>query len=87
VSATTLTFAFFSLNNWTGKFESLNTQSIGVAFIFAIVIYFISTFLKINMGTCYPTDCIISLGPIVFIIFLHWAIHEIVKVISACPLC
>lgn len=81
VSATTLTFAVSSLNNWTGFFSGLNSSGIGVAFVAAISVYILSSFFKVNMGSCYPTDCIVSLIPIVVILLLHWIIHLCVSAI------
>ena len=87
ISATTLTFAICSLDNWTGNFNGLNSNSIALAFIAATIVYVLSSFLKVNMGTCYPTDCIIAIIPIIVILMVHWVIHVTVRAIDACPVC
>lgn len=56
-------------------------------FIVAIIVYIVSSLLKINMGTCYPTDCIIAIFPIGLILLIHWLIHISVAAIGACPNC
>ena len=87
ISATTLSFAICSLDNWTGNFSSLNSSGIGLAFIVAAMVYFVSSFLKVNMGTCFPTDCIIAIAPIILILLVHWIIRITVRAIDACPVC
>lgn len=86
-AATTFTFAVLSMNNWMGGLASLNVKQAWSPYVFAIVVYLVSSFLQVHLGACFPSDCLFSLIPIVLIIAVHWCFAEIGRAAALCPIC
>jgi hypothetical protein len=66
----------------------LNQISAGMASLAAGGVYFVSSFLKVNLGTSYPSDCLLSLGPIAIIFAAYFTLLSMASgldnVCSAC---
>lgn len=86
-AATTFTFALLSLDNWMGGLASLNVKQAWSPYVFAIVVYLVCSFLQVHLGACFPSDCLMSLVPIVLIIAVHWCFAEIGRAANLCPIC
>lgn len=87
VSATTLTFAVLQIDTWLGSLSFINGQEAWVPYVGAVLIYILVSFLKINMGSSFPSDCVFSIIPIILIIFFHWIVMLCVRAIEFCPAC
>lgn len=87
VSATTITFALCTLNTWKGDFTGLNQSSEWLPYVLALVMYVVSSFVHINMGAVYPSDCLLSIVPIVLVCLTHWIGALINEASEICPSC
>jgi len=65
----------------------LNEVSFWVAFSASLAMYFASSFLKVNLGGCYPSDCIFSIFAIGIIYGIHFTILVIDLGINTCEVC
>ena len=65
----------------------MNDISIGSAIGVTIAMYLIASFLQVNIGSVYPTDCLASLIPITIILGLHYLIMFLEKISDVCPIC
>ena len=88
VSATTFTFAILACGGtWVGNCAVMNDISIGWAIGVSVSMYLLTSFLQVNIGSVYPTDCLASLIPITIIIGLHYLIMFFEKISDVCPIC
>jgi hypothetical protein len=49
--------------------------------------YLGASFFHVNMGACYPSDCLLAIVPIILVIFTHWIGALINEVSEICPTC
>ena len=88
MSATTFTYAILQVGGtWVGYFTFMNNISVETVIGYTSAMYVLSSILKVNMGSVFPTDCIASLIPITVIIGLHYMIMAIEKAVQLCPMC
>lgn len=87
VSATTITFALCTLNTWKGDLTGLNQSSEWLPYILALVMYVVSSLVHINIGAVYPSDCLLSIVPIVLVCLTHWIGALINEASEICPSC
>lgn len=77
VAATTFTYAFLSLDSWKGDFTALNNFEEWVPVTAAFCAYLFACFTHVNIGGCYPSDCLLSFVPAVLVIFTNWMFNLI----------
>ena len=88
VSATTFTFTLLHAGaTWVGNCASMNDISVGTAIGTAIAVYIVTSFLQVNSGSVYPTDCIASLVPILVIIGFNYLVIMFEGITDVCPKC
>lgn len=49
--------------------------------------YVVTSFLHVNLGACYPSDCLLSIVPIILVILTHWVGSLINQASDICPSC
>ena len=87
ISSTTFMYVIFSSNAWILHFEGLNKIDAWAAALIALSTYCIVSFAKVYLGQNYPSDCFLSLPPIVLIIILFYVVCAIDKAVDICPSC
>lgn len=61
--------------------------SIGWQIVAALATYLLVSILKVNLGSSYPSDCVIAVLPILIIIAANYGINWIVNNVSSCENC
>lgn len=87
VLATTLTFALLSVDSWQNSMARLNSTNYLIAIIAQTVMFFVASFLKVNLGSCYPSDCIFSAFAILIIYSVHFTVLLLDLGIKTCKTC
>ena len=87
VTSTTMIYGMLIQTKFIGDMTSLNDVSIWAAIGSALLVYLVVSFLKVNMGSCFPSDCLFALAPIILIIALHYAGQATTSWIHYCPTC
>lgn len=49
--------------------------------------YLVASFFHVNTGACYPSDCLLSIVPIILVILTHYLGSLINEVSEICPSC
>ena len=87
ISSTTFMYVVFSNNSWILHLEGLNQVEPWAAGLIALATFIIVSFAKIYLGQNYPSDCLLSLPPIILIIALYYLVCIVDKAIDLCPSC
>ena len=87
ISSTTFMYVVFSTDSWIGHLDWINSVSVWGAVLIAVATYIIVSFVKVHLGQNYPSDCILSLPPILLVITLFYLLTWFDKVINICPAC
>lgn len=72
VAATTFIYVACATDSWILHLEGFNDIPVWGAMFIAIATYVIVSFAKIYLGQNYPSDCILSIPPILLIIVLFY---------------
>ena len=87
ISATTFVYVALANTAWILHLEGLNDIPAWGAALVALATYIIVSFAKVYLGQNYPSDCILSIPPIILIISLYYLIVWIDKAMDLCPHC
>ena len=72
VASTTFMYVSCATDSWILHLDGLNQITEWGAFLIALATYVCVSFAKIHLGQNYPSDCILSIPPIVLIIILFY---------------
>jgi len=87
ISSTTFMYVVFSTDSWILHLDGLNDVSVWAAALIAAATYIIVSFAKVHLGQNYPSDCLLSLPPIMLIIALFYLLIWFDTVLNLCPAC
>ncbi len=88
VLATTFTFVALSSNDWNNSLAFINYQNFFVTLLFTVLAYVTLSLARIYLGASFPSDCVLSLGPIALVLTCHYLLSFLLlNVIQICPTC
>ena len=87
VTATTFTYAVFSIDSWILDLEGLNSVTTWASGLIALSTFVMVCLCKIHLGQNYPSDCLLCIFPILLIIALWYLLQWFDTLIQACPSC
>jgi hypothetical protein len=69
VAATTMTYVILSMKNWHGiDTPKQIVPEVWLQSCYTLLAWFVVSFFRVHLGDVYPSDCLISLGPIILIL-------------------
>lgn len=61
--------------------------SVGYQILAAFAAYLLVSLIKVNLGSSYPSDCIVAIVPILMIISANYALNSIANSVTPCSDC
>jgi hypothetical protein len=75
-------------NNWNQQLDALNGQSFWFVILLTALAYVFMSLARIYLGASFPSDCVLSLGPIVMVLAVYYLVGFLfTDVIKFCPAC
>lgn len=87
ISSTTFMYVVFATDSWILNLEGLNDVSVFSAIMIAVLTYVVVSLAKIHLGQNYPSDCILSLPPVLVVIGLFYLVQWVDGLTNLCPSC
>ena len=87
--STIIVFAILTSDSFTTgtALDSLNNIDLWAAILATLLTYLVMSFVKVHLGSVYPSDCVVSLPLILLIILVHYLCKLFYREIDVCPVC
>ena len=87
ISSTSFVFVLLMTDNWIGSMKWLNGLPLWICICSAIGIYLLSSFTRVHLGQCYPSDIIISILPTALVFGIYFLFSWLDSLQLLCPTC
>ena len=87
VASTTFIYVCCATDTWILNLSGFNDIPIWGAWLIALATYICVSFAKIYLGQNYPSDCVLSLPPILLVIALFYMLQWLDTLMNLCPRC
>lgn len=88
VLSTTIIFVALSTKNWNNSLAFMNDIKFFLTVLFTLLTYVTLSLTRIYLGGSFPSDCLLSLGPITLVLAFHYLLSFwLFDFIKICPVC
>ena len=87
ISSTSFIFVMLTANNWIGSMKWLNGVELWVGICAALGTYLLSSFTRVHLGQCYPSDILISIVPTSLVFGIYFLFSWLDSLSLLCPSC
>lgn len=87
VAATTFVYVCCATDSWISHLDGFNSIPVWGAWLIAVATFICVSFAKVFLGQNYPSDCILSIPPILLVITLFYVLQWLDSIIDLCPTC
>ena len=87
IASTSFVYVLLMSNTWIGSLSWLNDVPLLGAIILAVVTFLITSFTRVHLGQCYPSDIIVTIIPTAVVFMVFYLFFWIDSQTWLCPSC